>query len=248
MKVDLSVITCTKNSEQYISKCVESVLCGLDKYSGSWQWIIVDGDSSDNTLKLIPKHRGIEIIKRKPNGIYDAMNHGVSNAKGRYISYIHSDDEIDEGFFANSGMLSGRVPESAVCEYGRVCFINNFAETIYERCPPIFSEFLNKRVNTIFHPNAIWTRRYESKNPYLTNIGLASDWDHSKRLNRKMVKPNNQMVYRFRINSCSSTQVSIKKQSGFPFWNLYLLLFETRLPIRLLNRILYNKRSWHDVV
>jgi glycosyltransferase involved in cell wall biosynthesis len=226
MKVDLSVITCTKDSEQYISKCIESVLCGLDKYSGSWQWIIVDGDSSDNTLKLIPKHRGIKIIKRKPNGIYDAMNHGVSN----------------------SGMLSGRVPESAVCEYGRVCFINKFDETIYERCPPIFSEFLNKRVNTIFHPNAIWTRQYESKNPYLTNIGLASDWDHSKRLSRKMVKPNNQMVYRFRINSCSSTQVSIKKQSGFPLWNLYLLLFETRLPIRLLNRILYNKRSWHDVV
>ena len=49
-----SIITVTKNSEKYIDKCIKSVLGQKFK---NFEYIIIDGKSSDQTLKIINKHR-----------------------------------------------------------------------------------------------------------------------------------------------------------------------------------------------
>ena len=86
-----SIITVTKNSEKYIDKCIKSVLTQKFK---NFEYIIIDGKSSDQTLKIINKHKKrINIIKsEKDKGIYDAFNKGVNISEGKFICIVNSDD------------------------------------------------------------------------------------------------------------------------------------------------------------
>jgi glycosyltransferase involved in cell wall biosynthesis len=90
----VSIITVCRNSEKTISKTIESVL--FQTYSRI-EYIVVDGNSNDNTLGIIkaykPKFKGRMIwISEKDLGIYDAMNKGIKLATGDIIGIINSDD------------------------------------------------------------------------------------------------------------------------------------------------------------
>lgn len=87
----VSIITVVYNAEKTIEKTILSVTNQKPKLV---EYIIIDGGSTDGTLEIIKKHKnGIDYwISEKDNGIYDAMNKGISIAKGRYINFINSGD------------------------------------------------------------------------------------------------------------------------------------------------------------
>ena len=75
-KLLLSVITVVKNDEENIQKTIKSVISQKDI---NYEYIIIDGDSKDETLKKINKYKNKihKIISEKDNGIYYAMNKGI---------------------------------------------------------------------------------------------------------------------------------------------------------------------------
>lgn len=93
----VSIITVAYNSEKTIKKTIESV---LNQNYTKIQYIIKDGKSADNTVKIAEryidqfKEKGIEylIISDTDNGIYDGMNTGIKYAKGEIVGLINSDD------------------------------------------------------------------------------------------------------------------------------------------------------------
>ncbi len=90
----ISIITVCYNSEKYIKDTIESV---LKQTYQNFQYIIIDGGSTDRTLEIIkkymPKFNGkMKWISEKDKGIYDAMNKGINLAKGDLIGIINSDD------------------------------------------------------------------------------------------------------------------------------------------------------------
>jgi glycosyltransferase involved in cell wall biosynthesis len=92
-----SIITASYNSEKTISDTITSV---LDLDFKDFEYIIVDGNSSDGTLEIIksfvPKFeaKGIpyKFISEKDKGIYDAWNKGIALSEGQWISFLGSDD------------------------------------------------------------------------------------------------------------------------------------------------------------
>ena len=86
-----SIITVTRNSEKHGEECIKSVLG--QKYK-NFEYIIIDGKSSDQTLKIIKKYqKKINIIKsEKDKGIYDAFNKSVNLSAGKFICIVNSDD------------------------------------------------------------------------------------------------------------------------------------------------------------
>lgn len=86
----ITIITCTLNSEKYLSDCLESV---KKQTYRNFEHIFIDGESSDATIEIINKYYREPIIKRrKPAGIYDALNLGLEAATGEVIGLLHSDD------------------------------------------------------------------------------------------------------------------------------------------------------------
>ena len=89
MKV--SIITVSLNSEKTIERTINSVISQDHK---NIEYIIIDGESKDNTLKIVNKYKSniTKIISEKDKGIYDGINKGIQIATGDIISLIHSND------------------------------------------------------------------------------------------------------------------------------------------------------------
>ena len=69
----------------------------LNQTYQNFEYIIIDGGSKDGTLEIIkeymPKFNGkMSYISEKDNGIFDAMNKGISRCKGNLIGIVNSDD------------------------------------------------------------------------------------------------------------------------------------------------------------
>ena len=88
-----SIITVVLNGEKHIEECIKSVLYQKNK---NFEYIVIDGGSSDKTNNIIKKYKKkIDIyISKKDKGIYDAFNKGMSYAKGKYICIVNSDDKL----------------------------------------------------------------------------------------------------------------------------------------------------------
>ncbi|WP_115739499.1 glycosyltransferase family 2 protein [Escherichia coli] len=87
----ISIITATYNSE----KTLLDTLLSLEKQTyPDIEYIVVDGASNDNTIKLIKSNctKVSKIICEPDKGIYDALNKGIQAASGDVIGFLHSDD------------------------------------------------------------------------------------------------------------------------------------------------------------
>ena len=91
MNSKFSIITVTLNSEATIEKCIQSI---INQNYSNYEYIIIDGGSNDNTLKIINKYKDkvSVLISEKDNSIWDAMNKGINIATGDIIGFLNSDD------------------------------------------------------------------------------------------------------------------------------------------------------------
>ena len=101
----VGIITVTYNSEKFIEHCINSV--ALQTYD-NLEHLIVDGGSSDRTLKILEKSKNdlFKIISEPDNGIYDAMNKGIKLSNVDIIAFLNSDD-----FYANNNVIKSFVGE-----------------------------------------------------------------------------------------------------------------------------------------
>lgn len=92
----LSVVTVTLNSEKYIESCIKSV---INQCYPNIEIVIIDGGSSDRTIELLGFYREkIKYIISEPDdGIYDAINKGISMCSGEVIKILNSDDLLLPG-------------------------------------------------------------------------------------------------------------------------------------------------------
>lgn len=91
----VSIIIATYNSGATLKRALESV---KTQHYDEWECIIVDGDSSDNTIDIVKlfqfSDNRFRYISEKDNGIYDALNKGIKLAKGEWIYVLGSDDVL----------------------------------------------------------------------------------------------------------------------------------------------------------
>ena len=90
----ISIITICYNSQNSISKTIESV---KSQSINNLEYIIIDGGSSDGTIDIIKNHKIVDkLISEKDGGIYDAFNKGLKIATGDIIGFLNSDDIFHE--------------------------------------------------------------------------------------------------------------------------------------------------------
>lgn len=90
----VSIITANYNSESYVEKTIKSI---LEQSHKNWELIIVDDNSTDDSIKIIDKYlkvdNRIKLIKLlKNSGAGVARNKAIEYASGKYIAFLDSDD------------------------------------------------------------------------------------------------------------------------------------------------------------
>src|ERR1700692_3089264 len=100
LKPTVTIITVCYFSEATIENTIKSV---LQQDYPLIEYVVVDGNSKDNTLEILAKYRGSisKQISEPDKGIYDAMTKGVAMASGDIIGILNSDDT-----FASNTILS----------------------------------------------------------------------------------------------------------------------------------------------
>jgi glycosyltransferase len=87
----ISIITTCHNSSKTIEDTINSV---LSQDYDNIEYIIIDGNSKDDTHKIIAKYKNkiSQIVSEPDEGIYDAMNKGIKLTTGHIVGFLNSDD------------------------------------------------------------------------------------------------------------------------------------------------------------
>lgn len=97
----LSVIVPIYNIEEYLPKCIDSLLA--QDYEPV-EIVLVNDGSKDGSRAICEayasKHDNIKVINKENSGQSDARNMGVAQSTGDYILFIDGDDYVDEGMFS----------------------------------------------------------------------------------------------------------------------------------------------------
>ena len=138
----ISVIVPVFNKEKYLDTCLNSL---VNQSLNDIEIIVIDDNSSDNSLQIIRKYqqnykKKIKVLSNSLNlGVGACRNIGINSSMGTYISFIDADDFIYEDMYKN--MYEGAVT-------------NNFPEVISTNLY-IFDD------NTEFNHNLLASRRYK---------------------------------------------------------------------------------------
>ncbi|WP_051189764.1 glycosyltransferase family 2 protein [Daejeonella oryzae] len=169
----ISIIIPTYNAGSVLRNCLQSII--IQSYKNIEVWVI-DGKSTDDTLAIIEeysqKHPTINFITEKDKGIYDAMNKGIKLAKGDWLYFIGSDDQLNN------------------CDT-----INDIFDTQLSDFDIIYGNVYNKNVNRVYDGyfsldklfirnichQAIFFRKsvFKETGPFNLKYKALADWDHN---------------------------------------------------------------------
>ncbi|MDW2799766.1 glycosyltransferase [Clostridium boliviensis] len=94
----LSIIVPIYNVEDYLKKCIESV---LEQDISNYELMLIDDCSTDYSLSIAKQYENmnnVRIIEKKKNsGLSETRNIGLKEAKGEYILFLDSDDYVERG-------------------------------------------------------------------------------------------------------------------------------------------------------
>lgn len=112
----ISVIIPVYNCKAFLERAVESVI--RQGMFNRIEIILIDDGSSDGSEKICDNYaksfENIFVIHQKNSGVSSARNNGIKNAKGKWISFLDSDDYFFENFFEK--MLANEA-DLICCDY-----------------------------------------------------------------------------------------------------------------------------------
>jgi glycosyltransferase involved in cell wall biosynthesis len=107
----VTVVTAVFNGQPYIANCLESVLA--QDYINI-EHIVLDGGSDDGTVQVLRQYDDrLAFWKSEPdNGVYDAWNKSLVEARGEWICFLGADDEFLPGAVSAYMALAAKHPEA----------------------------------------------------------------------------------------------------------------------------------------
>ncbi len=132
----VSIIVPVHNSSKYLSACLESIINQTYK---NIEIICIENGSTDNSLEILNNYKDkIRLIIMKKSGLSLARNTGINASNGKYISFVDSDDFIENTYIEDLlKTLKKNNSELSICNYNEI------------------HEEENKKVKTKSYPNKL---------------------------------------------------------------------------------------------
>lgn len=119
---EISVIVPVYNNDEYISKCIESL---LNQIQTDFELLLIDDGSTDCSGKICDdfaeKDGRIKVIHKKNEGVSAARNTGIKNSLGKYIAFCDGDDYVSN-MYLNTLLKAIKAPniDLAICAFQHV--------------------------------------------------------------------------------------------------------------------------------
>lgn len=187
----ISIITATYDSEKTLSQTIESLLV---QTTIDFEYIIIDGYSTDNTVRIIEEYekkfkiKGIKFIwiSEKDCGIYDAWNKGLKLASGQWITFLGSDDVLTSEHSLKISCKHLEKTPAADWAYSKINLINKrgkILRKINERW--IWRKF--KKHMYVPHAGSFHNKNYFTKyGDFDTQFKIAGDYEMILRKKHKL--------------------------------------------------------------
>ncbi len=132
----ISVIVPVYNVEQYLSRCVDSILAQTYQ---NLEIILVDDGTKDNSDKICDDYAArdsrIKVIHKENGGLSSARNAGIDAATGEYLAFVDSDDWIEPDMYEKMLGLIEKYGVKLVCA-GRYDVDSETNQKTIGLCPP----------------------------------------------------------------------------------------------------------------
>ncbi|HWA52378.1 MAG TPA: glycosyltransferase [Patescibacteria group bacterium] len=185
---NLSIIIPVLNEEKYIGNLLQIL---VNQSLKNFEVIVVDGKSTDNTIKVVEKFKNklnLKIIKAPHKGVSFQRNLGASNASAEILLFLDADVSFENNF------LEKIVKEFNTKDYGVGTvasfpddhnFLDTFLSTIYN-----FYQRLTANFNPVVYGFIILSTKiaHKSINGFNENLIFAEDTDYVKRIVEKGFK------------------------------------------------------------
>lgn len=178
----ISIITAVYNRENSVARAIRSV---EEQSHRDIEHLVIDGASTDRTCEIIRQYNSPYVTLRSEpdDGIYDALNKGISMADGDVVGLLHSDD-----LFANSDVLSKVAScfedPSLDAVYADAAFFSSRPDRLKRRFDS--SRFKPRRIGFGWMPahTTLFLRRavFEKYGLYKTDYQIAADFEFIARI------------------------------------------------------------------
>ena len=111
IQLRISVIVPAYNEEQYIGKCLQSILAA--KTPNVCEVIVVDNNSTDSTASIVRSMPGIRLVEEKIKGTSAARQRGFTESSGNILAFIDADSMVSAQWFAFINKQFSRQPKLA---------------------------------------------------------------------------------------------------------------------------------------
>lgn len=217
----LSIITINKDNSSGLEKTVNSV---ISQSFRDFEYIIVDGNSCDNSVDIIKEHENdvtkMVWVSEADSGIFDAMNKGIKMASGKYLLFLNSGDTLDSDSVIGNVLKDEHhadvlIGECRVMNNGKQVWMQRPKERYTLRCVlddsiPHQSSFIKKEL-------------FDRFGLYRSDLRIMGDWEFFLRaiiLGGCTVEPLNMVVSKYNTEGVSSdpknkTLILEEKESVF---------------------------------
>ncbi len=188
MNPKVSIIIPTLNNLENLRECIDSIKKQIFTEYEVW---VIDGKSSDKTVEFLENLEAPFFWKsEEDNGIYDAMNKGISLAKGDWLYFLGADDEL---FSENvlQTVFSKEKYKTISLISGKVIYKKGNRPFIYSKKKNIKSpswSFLMWIRNGLHHQGTFYKKELFSKHKYNISYKILADYALNLQLYRKNEK------------------------------------------------------------
>lgn len=240
----ITVITVCYNSEETIEQTLKRM---LNQTYRNYEYLIIDGKSTDGTLGIIQRYEPLfqgkmKIYSEPDKGIYDAMNKGIRRASGDLIGMVNSDDYYEEDALEIMAKELEKISNPYAVLYG---FQRNIREEKEVKTFLYHHDFLNSQMIT--HPTCFVTPKvYEDLGMFDIKYKSSADYEFMLRIyDTKKVQfhPVYKVISNFREGGMSGSQTGYRetlelqlKHGGISKFRYYRMIVKSYL-----HELIYRK-------